>query len=59
MTPKSVINEYKKVLGCVDVDAAVKQQIITNCARYSTMKKIRSGKYRLTAVIKESTTKNI
>lgn len=59
MTPNSVLNEYKRVMCCVDVEDAVKHQIITNCARYSTMKKLRSGKYRLTAVIKENSTKKI
>ena len=59
MNPNNRINEYRRVMNCVDVDDTVKQQIITNCARYSTMKKIRAGKYKLIAVIKEQTTKNI
>ena len=59
MTPNSVLNDYKRVMNCVDVEDAVKMQIIKNCARYSTMKKLRSGKYRLTAVIKENSTEKV
>ena len=50
MTPNSIVNEYKRVMNCVDVEDAVKHQIITNCARYSTLNKIRSGKFKLVAV---------
>lgn len=56
MKPNSQLNEFKRILNCVDVEDAVKQRIIKNCARYSTMKKIRSGKYRVIAVKKEKTT---
>lgn len=59
MTPNSVLSDYKRVMNCVDVEDAVKMQIIKNCARYSTMKKLRSGKYRLTAVIKENSTEKV
>lgn len=59
MTPNSALNDYKRIMCCVDVEDAVKMQIIKNCARYSTMKKLRSGKYRLTAVIKENSTEKI
>ena len=51
--------EYIRVMGKVDVEESVKQQIIRNCARYSTLHKIRLGKYKLTAVKKEQTAKNI
>ncbi len=50
------INEYKGVMSCVDVEESVKQQIIKNCARYSTLNKIKSGKFKITAVIKEKST---
>lgn len=43
----------------IDVDDSVKQQIIKNCARYSTLKKIKAGKYTLTAVKKDKTTNNV
>ncbi len=59
MRPDNYINEYRRVMNCVDIDETVKRQIITNCARYSTMKKIRAGKNKIIAVIKEKTTENI
>ena len=52
-------NEYIRVMGKVDVEESVKQQIIRNCARYSTLNKIRSGKYKLIAVKKEKTAEKI
>lgn len=58
MNPNNRISEYRRVMSCVDVEDAVKQQIITNCARYSTMKKIRAGKHKIIAVIKEKTSEN-
>lgn len=50
------LNEYKRIMSCVDVDDSVKQQIVKNCARYSTLNKIKSGKFKIIAVIKEKTT---
>ncbi len=50
------LNEYKRVMCCVDIEESVKHQIIKNCARYSTLNKIKSGKFRIVAVIKEKTT---
>lgn len=58
MKPNNCISEYKRVMNCVDIDEAVKQQIIKNCARYSTMKKIKAGKFRIIAVKKEKTADN-
>lgn len=48
------IKEYARVMNCIDIDDTAKQQIIKNCARYSTIKKIRSGKFKIVAVIKET-----
>ncbi len=53
------INEYARVMNCVDMDNAAKQRIIKNCARYSTLMKIRSGKFKIIAVKKEKTTENV
>lgn len=53
------LSEYKRVMSCVDIDETAKQQIIKNCARYSTMKKIKSGKFKIVAVKKEKTTTKI
>lgn len=50
---------YIRVMGNVDVEESVKQQIIRNCARYSTLNKIKAGKYKLTAVKKEKTAEKV
>lgn len=60
MKPKnSCLKDYVRVMNCVDVDDAVKQQIIINCARRGTLEKIKAGKYKITAVKKEKTTEQI
>lgn len=59
MKPNNQLKEYKRVMGCIDVDESVKQQIIKNCARYSTLKKIRAGKYKIIAVKKDSRVEKI
>lgn len=57
MTPNNKhLNEYRRVMSYVDIEESVKQQIIKNCARYSTLNKIKSGKFRVVAIIKEKTT---
>lgn len=50
------LNEYKRIMGCVDIEDSVKQQIVKNCARYSTLNKIKSGKFKIIAVKKEEST---
>ena len=50
------LSEYKRVMCCVDIEESVKHQIIENCARYSTLNKIKIGKFKIVAVIKEKTT---
>ena len=59
MTPKNHLKEYTRVLNHVDAEDAVKQQIIKNCARYCTLKKIKAGRYKITAVKKETTAEKI
>lgn len=54
MKPNNQLMEYKRVMNCVDVEESVKRQIIRNCARYSTLKKIKAGKYKIIAVKKDS-----
>lgn len=55
MKPKNqYLKEYTRVMNSVDIDETAKQQIIKNCARYSTMKKIKSGKFKIIAVKKET-----
>ncbi len=46
-------DEYIRVMKSVDVDESIKQQIIRNCARYSTLSKIKAGKFKITAVKKD------
>lgn len=59
MKPNNQLKEYVRVMNCVDVDEDVKQQIINNCARYSTLNKIKAGKYKIIAVKKDKTTEKI
>ncbi len=51
-----LLSEYKRVMSSVDVEESVKHQIVRNCAKYSTLNKIKSGKFKIIAVIKEKTT---
>ncbi len=53
------LNEYARVMNCVDMDNAAKLRIIRNCARYGTLMKIKSGKFKVIAVKKEKMTENI
>lgn len=59
MKPKNQLKEYVRVMSCIDVEDEVKQQIIKNCARHGTLKKIKAGKYKITAVIKEKSSEII
>ncbi len=49
------ISEYKRVMCSIDIEESAKQQIIKNCARYSTLNKIRSGRFKIIATVKEKT----
>lgn len=53
MKKRNYRDEYIRVMSSIDVDESVKQQIIRNCARYSTVKKIRAGKFKIIAVKKD------
>lgn len=53
-TKNGALNEYVRVMTCLDIDEEAKKRIINNCARYSTMKKLRAGKFRIIAVKKET-----
>lgn len=57
--PNNSLKEYIRVMNSVDVDDAVKQQIIKNCARHSTLHKIKSGKFKIIAVKKDKTADKI
>ena len=51
-------DEYIRVMKKVDVDESVKQQIVRNCARYSTLTKIKAVKFKVTAIKKDGVFKN-
>ncbi len=53
-TKNRALKEYVRVMNCIDIDEEAKKRIIKNCARYSTMKKVRSGKFKVVAVKKET-----
>ncbi len=59
MKPNNGIKEYTRVMNCVDIDDAAKQQIIKNCARHSTLQKIKAGKFKIIAVKKNKTVDKI
>lgn len=52
MGPAKTTEKYRNIMNCIDVSPEVKHQIIENCAKYSTLKKIKSRKYSIIAVIK-------
>ena len=52
MGPAKTIEKYRNIIKSVDVSPEVKHQIIENCAKYSTLKKIKSRKFNIVAVIK-------
>ena len=53
------IREYSRVMNQVNISKEAKQRIARNCARYTTLKKIKSRKFTVTAVIKEKTSDRI
>lgn len=55
MKPNNSLKEYVRIMNCIDADEIIKQQIISNCARHSTLSKIKAGKYKLIAVKKDKT----
>lgn len=59
MKPGNVLSEYARVMRCIDIDEETKQRIIKNCARRATLRKIKFGKFRLTAVKKDKTADEI
>lgn len=52
MGPAKTIEKYRNLMNGIDVTPEVRNQIIENCAKYSTYRKIRSHKYNIVAVIK-------
>ncbi len=59
LRPNNGLKEYIRVMNSVDIDDAVKVQIIKNCARHSTLHKIKLGKFKITVVKKDKTADEI
>ncbi len=59
MKTKNYREEYIRVMSSIDVDESLKQQIIRNCARYSTVKKIKAGKFKIIAIKKDGIFKEV
>ena len=51
--PKRSIEKYRSTMKNIDVSPEIKLQIIENCAKYATFKKIKSKKFTVTAVKKK------
>ena len=47
------IKEYERIINSIGLDEAAKHEIIRNCARRSTLERIRRGKYKLITVKKD------
>ncbi len=55
---RKYIDTYVSVMKEIELSDEAKQRICKNCARYSTLHKIKNGRYVLTASRKEKTTDN-
>lgn len=53
------INEYRRVMRSISLSDEAKQRIASNCAKYSTLNKIKNGKFTVTAVKKDKTTDRV
>ena len=53
---KKYIKSYTRVMSHVDMSDEAKQRIAKNCARYSTLHKIKRDRYVITAQKSEKTT---
>lgn len=52
MTKKQAVREYVRIMSCIDIDEEAKKEIIRNCARYGTVKKIKTGRFKAVAAKK-------
>lgn len=53
---RKYIDSYVRVMNSVTMSDEAKKCIIRNCARYSTLQKIKSSSFTITANQKEKTT---
>jgi hypothetical protein len=56
---RKYINSYVRVMNDITMSEDAKKYIIRNCARYSTLQKIKSSSFVITANKKEKTTDGI
>ncbi len=56
---RKYINSYVRVMNSVTMSDEAKKCIIRNCARYSTLQKIKNGSFVITANQKEKTTDGV
>ena len=56
---RKYIENYKKVMNNVTMSDEAKKCIIRNCARYSTLQKVKSSSFVITAGQKEKTTDGV
>ncbi len=55
---RKYIDNYVRVMKEIGLSDEAKQRICKNCARYSTLNRIKSGRFVITAIKKEKTTDN-
>ncbi len=53
------IKEYRRIMRSIALSDDAKQRIVKRCAAYSTLNKIKVGKFTVTAVKKEKTTDRV
>ena len=56
---RKYIDSYVRVMNKVTMSDEAKKCIIRNCARYSTLQKIKSGSFTITVNQKEKTTDGV
>lgn len=56
---RKYIDSYVRVMNNVTMSDDAKKCIIRNCARYSTLQKIKNGNFVITANKKEKTTDGV
>ena len=53
------IDRYRQVMNSVTVDPDFTRQIIEHCAKYSTLKRMKTKKFRINVAKKEKSTDNV
>ncbi|MEE1284977.1 MAG: hypothetical protein UHK54_08955 [Acutalibacteraceae bacterium] len=56
---RKYINSYVRVMNDITMSEDAKKYIIRNCARYSTLQKIKNSSFSITVSKKEKTTDGI